>query len=955
MDTQFKPGTLVSFYEREWVVQPSQNDDVLLLKPLGGSEKEIKGIYKNLFDEWSLVKRASLSLPQEHSIGSFASARLLCDAARLSFRSGAGPFRSMGRLSFEPRSYQLVPLIMALRQQTIRLLIADDVGIGKTIEALMIVREKLDRGEIQRFAIICLPHLCDQWHQELKDKFGIDATLIRSGTVKKLERELGPNESLFEHYPFQVISIDYIKGERKREVFLNHVPEMVVVDEAHTCAQPSGATSNQQQRHRLLKAISQKEKQHLLLLTATPHSGKQEEFQSLLGLLDPSFEPVDITQAKPSFKKEIAQHFVQRRRKNVEKWMDEKTPFPTRLPLEQAYILSPAYRAVFRQVLQLARMLTKPQKNTTEGQKRMRYFLAIGLIRGVMSSPATGETMLQNRLLKSLSQEQLENLGDEDISALSDHSILDGDFDHSEDQAPAEWTQRTGFTSSEQKAVLQLGKAVSLLKGWEHDQKATAARDVLKKWLRTDNTIVFCRYIQTANYLGELLQKEWKRIGGKKVEVAIITSELSDEERKERVHQLSQNPDTRKVIVATDCMSEGINLQEHFSAVIHYDLPWNPNRLEQREGRVDRFGQSKDEVKALLLYGQDNPMDGTVLEVLLRKARKIRQAIGISVPFPDDSKSIMDAVLTAVLLKPQKNADESVQTQLNFGQDDEVQKIKHQVSESFERMEEQEKQITSIFAQNSIKPNELAPYLWESKEALGDAGTVEQLVKAAMPLFGCSLKPLEKGFELNSQNLPVDLKESLPHPSNCRLSFASPTPNSYTYIGRNHPFVEQLCLKLLDGALNDSENPLVARASVFRSKQVEQRTTLFLLRIRNVIANKKGKNELVAEEMKLWGYEGLPHQFDPDQQLKALELLQNIQPSQNVPDNIRKQQLNIALRDYQQLKNTLDKLARERAQHMVTGHEQFRKAVTGHQYQSVIPVLPPDVLGVYIILPEITP
>ena len=106
----------------------------------------------------------------------------------------------------------------------------------------------------------------------------------------------------------------------------------------------------------------------------------------------------------------------------------------------------------------------------------------------------------------------------------------------------------------------------------------------------------------------------------------------------------------RRVLIATDCLSEGINLQDSFSAVLHYDLPWNPNRLEQREGRVDRYGQRALVVKACLLYGADNPIDGVVLRVLLRKIREIKSSIGISIPFPEDSLTLMDAVMQAVLL-----------------------------------------------------------------------------------------------------------------------------------------------------------------------------------------------------------------------------------------------------------------------------------------------------------------
>ena len=126
MNTEFKPGTLVTLHKREWVVLPSDNVDILLLKPLGGTDREIKGVHRSLEYDISQVERAEFPLPTEADLGDFASARLLFEAARLSFRSGAGPFRSMGRLAFQPRAYQLVPLIMALRLQTVRLLIADD-------------------------------------------------------------------------------------------------------------------------------------------------------------------------------------------------------------------------------------------------------------------------------------------------------------------------------------------------------------------------------------------------------------------------------------------------------------------------------------------------------------------------------------------------------------------------------------------------------------------------------------------------------------------------------------------------------------------------------------------------------------------------------------------------------------------------------------------------------------
>lgn len=270
----YKAGSLITLRNRPWIVLPSDDKDLLLLKPLGGTDLEITGIYKPLANAADKPQRYDFVKPTASDLGDFASAKLLYNAARLSFRNAAGPFRCLGKLSFRPRSYQMVPLIMALKQDVTRLLIADDVGVGKTIEGLLIAKELYERKEIKRFAVVCLPHLCDQWQDELKNKFGIEAVVIRSGTATSLERQIRAHENIFRAYPFQVISIDYIKSGSKRQVFIDHCPEMILVDEAHSCARPAGANTSQQLRHKLLYDIAKKENQHLILLTATPHSGK---------------------------------------------------------------------------------------------------------------------------------------------------------------------------------------------------------------------------------------------------------------------------------------------------------------------------------------------------------------------------------------------------------------------------------------------------------------------------------------------------------------------------------------------------------------------------------------------------------------------------------------------------------------------------------------------------------
>ena len=362
IDNELKqPGRLVTYRGRRCVVQPSNDDEIILLKPFGGTDDDEIAIFEPIYNPTEELKKDEFELPDKSDLDSFLTAKLLYDAARLSFRQVSGPFRCMGKLSFRPRSYQLVPLIMALKQPITRLLIADDVGIGKTIEALLILRELLERGSIKSFAVLCPPHLCEQWQKELSDKLDIDAVIIRSSTVAGLEKKIVGDDTLnvFNYYPYQVVSIDYVKnGSQKMPAFLKDVSDLVIVDEAHTCTKnlEIKKSAQSQQRYELLEKISKNDQQHLILLTATPHSGKDGEFTSLLGLVRPEFEFYDFTNLVSSEKRKVANHFIQRKRKNIEKWLDEETPFPKKTMAELPYNLSASseYYKLYQDVLKFA-------------------------------------------------------------------------------------------------------------------------------------------------------------------------------------------------------------------------------------------------------------------------------------------------------------------------------------------------------------------------------------------------------------------------------------------------------------------------------------------------------------------------------------------------------------------------------------------------------------------------
>lgn len=925
-----KPGSLVSFRGRDWMVLPSDDPELLLIKPLGGAEEETTAVYLPLQLPEERVTLSKFPEPAPEDLGSFETAKLLFDASRLSFRNASGPFRCMGKLSFRPRSYQIVPLVMTLRQEVVRLMVADDVGIGKTIEALIILKELIERGEIKKFAVICPPHLCEQWQSELKDKLDIEAEIIRSSTAASLDRKLPDDRSVFYHVPYQVISIDYIKADKRRGIFLIDCPEFVIVDEAHTCALPEGSKSkSQQQRHALLHEIAEDTKRHLLLLTATPHSGKDQEFTSLLGLLNPAFRNLNFEEIEQSERRKIAKHFIQRKRENIKRWLNQVTPFPERDAKEIGYGLSPNYRSFYLNVLQFAKSISSSRKEENEQVKLIRSWAAIALLRGVMSSPEMAKEMLKKR------QEKTFDLGD--TSAIPDNKgTLFEDLEVADDTTRTDLLERLQAEVAESKELQKLYEQAENLCVLEHDFKIQATLNIIKKWLREGfQPIIFCKYIATANYVAEILKKHLPN----KVDVQAVTSELADEQRKEKIELMGQSE--QRVLVATDCLSEGINLQAYFTAMLHYDLPWNPNRIEQREGRVDRFGQDAEVIKTYVLYGEDNPMDTFVLEVLIRKVREIQKAIGVAISIGEDSKSIMAEAANKILYQ-----EDGGGSQIKLFAEETV-------SNELEQARKKGENLRSIFAHESIKPHEIEADLEEIDESIGDVTTVENFVINAVTNLGASFKRDEKGYVINPQNLPHHLKAHFGDKGSSLISFESPTPKGYRYIGRNHTFVEQLCQFLLSLAFEGHPDfHQIARASVIQTDKVTVKTTLIMFRVRNVIKEVLTKKEVVAEEMYLWGYQGSGNQAKTLEYKEAKELLQQARSTADFSREKQEGDISRELDHFERLQPKFIDLATTRAEHLVEAHSRFKNLVGGRRFEKATPVLPPDVMGIYILMPK---
>lgn len=930
--TKYQPGTLVHYRNRDWMVLPSEDSEILRIKPLGGSEEEETAILLALNLPSEKISTASFPEPDPTQLGDFETAKLLFDASRLSFRNSAGPFRCMGKLSFRPRSYQLVPLVMALKQDVVRLMIADDVGIGKTIEALIILKELMERGEVKKFAVICPPHLCEQWQQEIKDKLDIEAEIIRSSTAAKLDRMIPDDQSVFHHIPYQVISIDYIKADRRRGIFINDCPDFIIVDEAHTCALPEGSkTKSQQQRHLLLHDIAQNPKRNILLLTATPHSGKDEEFTSLLSLLKPEFGKLNFERIEQSDKKKLAKHFVQRKRENIRRWLNEETEFPRRDSKEIGYTLTFEYQMFYQNLLRFARGISKVEAETKQAQL-LRSWAAIALIKGAMSSPDMAVEMLERR------KEKLQS-GNEELDSPSIEETLFEDLEFSSDIPRLDLIENLDLKNDEITQLTSLQEEARLLTRKEVDRKFDATLKLIKQWVSEGyHPIIFCHYIATAHYVKKRLIEELPR----NVKVEAVTSELADEQRREQIDILGKHEGSR-VLVATDCLSEGINLQEYFTAVLHYDLPWNPNRIEQREGRVDRFGQTAPEIKTYILHGEDNAMDQFVMEVLIKKVREIQKSIGVSINIGENSKSIMAEAAKRILFDEKTTG---IQSKL-FVDTEET------VSNELELARKKGENIRSIFAHETIDPEAIKKDLEAVDEAIGDVNTVAGFVRGAVSQLGGVCKSDGVGFILQPQNLPPHIRRFFGNDQQVKISFVSPTPKGYKYIGRNHAFVEQLCHFLLAIAFEPHpEFGKMARVCEIQTDSVTSRTALIMFRVRNVIKEVAAQRESVAEEMYLWGYRAISGELETIEYSEAKKLLLEAKAISNLPAERQSQDISEELKRFDQMKPKFIELANQRADNLVEAHGRFKELIGGRRYEKATPILPPDVMGLYILMPK---
>lgn len=943
----FAVGSLVKARGREWVVLPESDEQMLILRPLGGTEDEVAGIYVPL----ERVDPAHFDLPDPAQPGDYRSCRLLRDAVRLGFRSSAGPFRSFGHIAVEPRPYQLVPLLMALKLDPVRMLIADDVGIGKTIEACLIARELIDRGEVSRMAVLCPPQLAEQWQAELQDKFHLDAEPVLSSTASQLERNCRLGQSLFERYPFVIVSTDFIKSDRRRDEFLRTCPELVIVDEAHTCAYAGEGRGGRHQRYQLMSSLAADTRRHLILVTATPHSGNEEAFRSLLTFLEKDFKnlPEDLTgKQHEQDRRRLAVHFVQRRRGDIRSYLQADTPFPEREDSEQIYKLSTDYKRLIDKVMRFAREAVIDPIDGNSHRQRVRWWSALALMRSMSSSPAAAVATLRSRasVADTETVEEADEIGRHTVL-----DLMDNDSNEGVDLVPgSDIEEEAGDEQKTRRRLLEMAREAEALKGAK-DEKLQKAIKLVDSLIKDGyQPIVFCRFIPTAGYVAEALRERLLR----SVQIDAVTGLLPPLERENRILQLAESP--QRVLVCTDCLSEGINLQEHFNAVIHYDLSWNPTRHEQREGRVDRYGQPSKQVRVVTYYGLDNQIDGIVLDVLIRKHRAIRNSLGISVPVPVDTDQLIEAIFEGLLLR--ENAGNAQGAQLLLPGLEEMwrgERLRDELFKEWDAASEREKRSRTMFAQETIKVDEVAVELAAVQSAIGSGVDVASFTKQALSANRGVISQNGNGaLQFDLTEVPRALRDLVGNMARFKARFELPVRDGELYLSRTHPIVEGMATYVMDTALDPVEESVARRCGVIRTSHVSRRTTLLLVRLRFHIVTQRGTEEhaLLAEDCQLLTFAGSPGNAEWLNDGQSIEALLEAQSEANVYPEQARTFLSRVIDEFDALQPHLNQVAQERGEELLTAHRRVRAAsqARGIRYR-VEPQLPLDVLGIYIYLP----
>lgn len=876
-NSDIKQGQIIKMRNRLWRVDEFSGQE-FVATPINGNS----GDKRTFLAELENIQKADLEPVSAELMGDFTNQQLLLRAYRFSLLHGSAPFLSLQRSSVVPYNYQMVPLVLALEKPTCRLLLADDVGLGKTIEAGLIISELVQRGNIKRILILTPANLKEQWKDSLDYFFHIDSKIISSFTQKEYEKELPAGANPWQYFQVVIASIDYAKNPDMKLKIAEQKWDLLLVDEAHLCARPHAnhRAAKQMKRYELARDLALKIP-NVLFLTATPHNGYTDSFASILEMLNPEIISYRSGDDVTIFKDKARFNVCQRNRAKLEAWyltQGKKSPFPKRNQEEAFVEPDGSYLELVKAVEAYGDAITSRFSEDTK-EYNVAGWVSTHLQKRVISSPNALLVSVKNRLDSLRAKEEsTAKAFDEGQAAdlINDQAMED---DRTTEETASQQLDKQAIHSEEETDLLNLIEMAEAVKPKDDNKLNTLKKELLPSLLDSEKKIiVFTKYKDTLTYLEQNLKFT-------DVQILIIHGDLSFIRRQEVFAQFDRAK--KAILVATDVISEGLNLQRLSSCIIHYELPWNPNRLEQRNGRIDRIGQQKDIVQIRTMV-MENSMDKDILSLLWHKKTTIEKDRDYSGNYFGDDDFVKTKIKEITKKRRNRRKYEADPNQLSLFIQEEEKEYKAGTvvdSEKQKRIEQE-----SFYDSLNIDLPEIDKRIEETIAIVGSQKDVKDFIESGLKKFNSGIQQRTDGFYnmvLNDNRLIIPKYGSKIE----KVSFDPEdglTDPDVIVIEIGHPLVRRLIdLVKAEFFINKGS---YGRNAYYFSDKVDSVHFIYHALIRYIVGY---KDKRVIEELVSFGIDSYSGKPMPDNLLKEIVAART---TRSVDANDLKEMLNDALK-----------------------------------------------------------
>ncbi len=612
------PGARILCRDAEWLVKSTDiaSDGGRVIEAIGVSEF-IQGkaarFIEELEDDVQVLRPEETQLVNDTSSG-YAHSLLFLEAHLKQTAPDDLRLYQGQRAAMDVLDYQLWPAYKALSMARQRILIADAVGLGKTLECGILVSELIRRGRGRRILVVTTKAMMVQFQKEFWSRFTIPLVRLDSTTIQRIRTRIPGNHNPFHYYDRTIISVDTLKQDREYRSYLEAAHwDIIIIDEAHNVAK-RGRGQSASKRAKLADRLATRS-DTLILLSATPHDGRAESFASLMNMLDATA----IANESDYTQDDIRDLYVRRFKKDVLKDLKQHVPDRNVLPVEAQ--ASPAEEQVFERLNELKFERIDSRRSATQLFKTT-------LLKAMLSSPAACLETVNNRIKRLENQEEISPADRHDIQELLGvrqalESVDEGAF-------------------SKYQALLQLIRKTF---GW-------AGKDP------KDRIVIFTGRLETLRFLREHLPQDLKL---KPEAMEILDGGMADVDQTRIVEAFGQESAKVRILIATEVASEGLNLHYLSHRLIHFDIPWSLMTLQQRNGRIDRYGQTRQpEIRYLLTRSGLDRMDEVerIIKVLLAKDDQAIKNIGDPSVFMGVFDAEAEEAVTAKVIEEGTSADE---------------------------------------------------------------------------------------------------------------------------------------------------------------------------------------------------------------------------------------------------------------------------------------------------------